>query len=266
MRGYVKNLRSATIHVGVNVSNTRPLLMVQPVFEDDSFIFIPIPSRGEGTSYRQLCGSMPEVCEVLKELGFSLNIEVHNDPEFEEFTFGEGPRKWMLAQLRPGDYIFFVVSMKKICVPSKADFSKHPEKYKQELKSVLKKNRGPNWFFGLIGQFKISEIYAGKNLIKRYGLHNNVHELNATVKDKLKTNAHIKRGDHFTGDYIIIKGGDESQIYQQALQISQGNTCLAELTEIFHKYALKKNGTKWFEAIFGDHGTNLLLNFIKLRI
>jgi len=260
-------VKSATIHVGVNVSNTRPLLMVLPVFEDNSFIFIPIPSKEKDrTSYRQLCTSMLEVCKTLQELDFHFSLDdinVHNDPEFENCTFGEGPRKWMLAQLHPGDYVFFVASMKKICVPSRNEFLNHPEKYKEELKGVLKKNRGRDWFFGLIGQFKIKEIYAGKKLIEKYHLSTEIYELNAVTAEKLKTNAHIQRGDHLTGDYIVIKGGNESKLYKKAIQISEGINCLREPDQIFHAYALKRNGAKWFEAIFNEQGTNRLLSHIK---
>jgi hypothetical protein len=207
-REYVKSLRSTTIHVGVNVSNTRPFLMVLPVFEDYSFVFIPIPSKGEGVTYRQLRDSLPGVCEVLEQLGFSVDIEVHNDPEFIDFTFGEGPRDWMLAKLRPGDYVFFVASMKKISVPSKTDFLKYPKKYGSELKGLLKRNRGPNWFYGMIAQIKISEIYAGKNVIKRYDLGDRFCELNDAVEDKLLTNAHVKRGGSpFWGLYYNKRRG-----------------------------------------------------------
>jgi hypothetical protein len=263
----MKNLRSITIHVGVNVSNTRPLLMVLPVFEDYSFIFIPIPGNGEGVTYMQLRDSLPGVCEVLEQLRFSVDNEVHNDPEFVGFTFGEGPRDWMLAKLHPGDYVFFVASMKKVPVPSKTDFLKHPKKYKPELKSLLKRNRGPNWFYGLIAQIKISEIYAGKNVIKRYDLGDQFCELNNAVEDKLLTNAHIKRGDHFSGDYVIIKGEEnESKVYEQALPISQGNICLTELQEIFYKHLLRRNRAKWFEVILDNYGTASLQNFTKRKL
>lgn len=257
-------MRSATIHVGVNVSNTPPLFMVQPVFQDYSFIFIPIPTKREDISYRQLRNSLPGACDVVEQLGFSLDEEVHNDPEFVGFTFGEGPRKWMLARLRPGDYVFFVSSMKKIPVPSKTDFLEHPKRYVQELRSILKENRGPNWFYGLIAQLKISEIYAGKNEIKRYNLGDRVFQLNATVEEKLRTNAHVKRGDHYSGNYIIVKGEErESKIYKQTLPISNGNRCLAELQDVFYRHVLVRNRRKWFDAIFDNRGTNSFLKCVN---
>jgi len=252
------------MHVGVNVSNTRPLLMVLPVFEDNSFIFVPIPVVGEGTVYRELHDSAPGVCDILEQLGYSIDTEVHNDPEFAEFTFGEGPRDWMLARLYPGDFVFFVASMKKIPVPSKADFLKSPKLYSEELKCLLKQNRGPNWFYGLIAQIRLSQIFAGKNEIRRYNLYDRCRELDITVEDTLRTNAHIKRGDHHTGEYIIIKGErNESKVYHQALPISHGNTPLTELQDIFYNHALKRNRAKWFEVILDEEGTNLLLNFIN---
>jgi hypothetical protein len=260
-------MRSATIHVGVNVSNTHPLLLVLPVFADGTFIFIPIPSNRDETTYAQLSNSLPGVCEILTQLGFDTSFKVHNDPEFVEFTFGEGPRNWMLAELCHGDYIFFLSSMKQVSIPSKMDFLKRPEKYKENIKNLLKQFRGHNWFYGLIAQIKISEIYAGKNEIRRYDLRDSVHELNAKSVDKVKTNAHVKRGDHLSGDYIIVKGDmKESKIYDQALPISQGNTCLTELENIFYEQALKRNRGKWFEAIFETRGTKSLLNFIDRNL
>ncbi|MFO8018985.1 MAG: hypothetical protein R6U96_10140 [Promethearchaeia archaeon] len=94
-------MKSAVIHVGVNVSNTEPILMVLPVFEDYSFIFVPIPSEGEGTRYFELRNTLSDACKVIEQAGFSGIIEVHNDPEFVGYTFGEGPRKDILAALRP---------------------------------------------------------------------------------------------------------------------------------------------------------------------
>jgi hypothetical protein len=118
----------------------------------------------------------------------------------------------------------------------------------------------------LIAQIKISEIYASANLIKRYGMDEFACELNAAVEENLRTNAHIKRGDHIFGRYVIIKGEkNESMVYERALPISQGNICLAELKEIFYKHILRRNGAKWFEALFGDDGTNSLLTFVESK-
>jgi hypothetical protein len=258
------------MHVGVNVSNTRPLLMVCPVFEDDSFIFVPMPNERPGakdkTTYREICVLVPGVCELLEQLGCSTNIKVHNDPEFQGFTFGEGPRKWMLAELCPGDFIFFLASMKMVHIPSKADFLKSPKIYFETLKCLLRQNRGSDWFYGLIAQIKVSEIFAGKNEIERYKLHGKCRELDSNSEIILATNAHIKRGDQRTGDYIVIKGDKgESKEYHRALPISQGNTPLKEIQDIFYKHKLKRNRAKWFEALLNEEGTSLLLNFINSR-
>lgn len=263
-------MKSAVMHVGVNISNTRPLFMVCPVFEDYSFIFIPMPnehvSAKDKTTYKELSDKVIGVCEILEQLGYSKDIRVHNDPEFDGFTFGEGPRKWMLARLSPGDLIFFVASMKKILIPSKTEFLKNPKAYSGELKYLLKHNRGSDWFYGLIAQIKISEIFAGKNEIMRYHLHGICKELDNSAEKILETNAHIKRGDQDTGEYIIIKGEkNESKVYHRALPISEGDTPLTELQNIFYNHALKRNGAKWFELILDEEGTNLLLKFITSR-
>lgn len=263
-------MKSVVIHVGVNVSNTSPLLMVCPVFSDGSFIFVPMPNERPGakdkTTYREICDLVPGVCEVLEQLGFSTNYKVHYDPEFQGFTFGEGRRKWMLARLCSGDFVFFLTSMKQVPIPSKSDFLKNPRMYSETLKCLLKRNRGPDWFYGLIAQIKVSGIFAGKNEIMRYNLYGKCYELDSKAENILSTNAHVKRGDQYTGDYIIIKGEkSESKEYPRAVPISQGNTPLKEVQDIFYKHASKRNGAKLFEAILDEEGTHLLLNFIKLQ-
>lgn len=87
----VRQMRSATIHVGVNITNTPPLQMVMPVFDDGSFIFIPFPSDGEGQGYQGIRSTVQGACEIVESMGFMAGLEVHNDPEFIGCTFGEGP-------------------------------------------------------------------------------------------------------------------------------------------------------------------------------
>ncbi|MEM1540829.1 MAG: hypothetical protein QXJ07_05555 [Candidatus Bathyarchaeia archaeon] len=100
----------------------------------------------------------------------------------------------------------------------------------------------------------------------RYNLYGKCYELDSKAENILSTNAHVKRGDQYTGDYIIIKGEkSESKEYPRAVPISQGNTPLKEVQDIFYKHASKRNGAKWFEAILDEEGTHLLLNFIKLQ-
>jgi hypothetical protein len=203
-----------------------------------------------------------EPLTVLKSLGFPGTIHVHNDPEFMGRTFGEGPRDWMLAKLHLGDYVFFVASMKKVQVPSKQHFIENPDDYKDQVSCVLKKRRGQDWFYGLFAQIRIREMYAGRKAIGRYGLGHEVRELDGSTSYKVSTNAHIISRDHPPQNCIIVIGeGNQSGLYNQAIQISHGNNCLPEFRDIFYRDAVVRHGAKWFEAVFDDAGTSSLLRF-----
>jgi hypothetical protein len=81
------------INVGVN---TRHGALKSPLFEDGSFEFIPIPEDKEC----KYCELLPRYCELKPYSNHNLleiipkkyhNLRVHNDPEFDTFTYGDYP-------------------------------------------------------------------------------------------------------------------------------------------------------------------------------
>ena len=247
-------MRSAIIHVGVNVSNTHPILMVLPVFKDGSFIFIPIPSDGENMTYSQLRNSLPGACEVIEQLGFPIEGGVHNDPEFIDWTYGEGPRKWMLDELERGDYVFFMGSMKEVSIPSKPEYLHNPRQYQDAISQCLKENRGSNWFYGIFAHFKVSHKYSTG--------------IDMCDEDLFKTNAHVIRGDLEDGGLLTLIKGELSQslLYKKVIPLSRGNYCLEQFRDILYRHYIKRNihkPNKWFEAILDEEGTTSLLRLTE---
>ena len=108
---------------------------VSPIFDDRSFVFLPIPNARTGgiqiddsstrlRTYSELrTNSDLLLTDYLPSDGLELNGEfienlknlpVHNDPEFEGMTYGEKKEKLngrmysILKDFKKGDFIFFM--------------------------------------------------------------------------------------------------------------------------------------------------------------
>ena len=105
------------INVGVNASHSAQ----SPIFPDGRFEFLPIPEEREWWSpplptYAKLdCFNQPGEPLTRYTTDRHRGIHVHNDPEFETFTYGdncaESPRAAALAQVEQGDYLLFLARL-----------------------------------------------------------------------------------------------------------------------------------------------------------
>lgn len=105
-------MRACLVNVGVNRGHGA---LRSPIFKSGEFEFVPIP---EDLSFRN-CTQIPEYKDMqsFAKTPFSefipkhmLGCKVHNDPEFEIFTYGDYPdqkNRIQLSKVRPGDYIVF---------------------------------------------------------------------------------------------------------------------------------------------------------------
>lgn len=102
------------VNVGVNASHP----VRSPIFPDGTFEFMPIPEERHLwapplPTYAKLeCFNEPGESLALYTGDNHRGIRVHNDPEFETFTYGDNcadsPRAAALANADAGDYLLFL--------------------------------------------------------------------------------------------------------------------------------------------------------------
>jgi len=166
-----------------------------PLFSDGGFEFIPIdeerwPERRtygntRGRSGRAFIEYFPPAKRIQME-----NVRLHNDPEFENFTYGDPTQpKRGLRRLRPGDLLVFYAGLEgwRDCV-------KRPGLY-------------------LIGYFEVQ--YAGfyPALVEELGAQQ--------VRRLFRNNPHVRfgrAGDH--DKLVLVKGNQESRLLRKAVRLS----------------------------------------------
>ena len=110
-------MRIFLANVGANAGHR----FAGPVFEDGRFEFLPIPETPDLASpsavrYRDLRSFYDPTRDLLPYIPRRLwDVACHNDPEFVTFTYGDNcdtsPRASALRQMRPGDFLFFLVRL-----------------------------------------------------------------------------------------------------------------------------------------------------------
>ncbi len=107
-------VKGCIVNVGVNASHGS---IRSPLFPNGRFILLPIPERKGFEN----CPEILTYSDILKDTGSlrkrilpsrHFNTKVHNDPEFETYTYGDYPgsvpKASKLKRLGTGDYIFFL--------------------------------------------------------------------------------------------------------------------------------------------------------------
>lgn len=160
-----------------------------PIFHDGKFIFIPISSDEDGKTYGQL-----ELGEYLPKT--YLNKHVHNDPEFDTFTYGHAIRGFgdceALCWLEPGDYLFFLATLS------------YYKRGKPKAKWI-----NPDWGAYFVAYFRIQVVLTAAQF-----KHANPH-----VQCLFRKNAHTTEGE-FDVDWAI-KGDARSAKLNIAVPLSK---------------------------------------------
>jgi hypothetical protein len=187
------------INVGVNASHGK---LQSPIFDDDTFEFVPIPEKTKSKHYHNYvsCPLLPRYKDLLSFTGNSLltyipkscwNWRVHNDPEFNTFTYGDyptlSPRAANLKKIGIKDYLFFLARLTRW---KNGSFTKEAGFY-------------------LIGFFEIEDML--KEVTKRPS--------NATLK-KFNNNPHVRRGlsnPKFWDRFWVFKGSHNSTRFKYAI-------------------------------------------------
>lgn len=181
-------------NVGVNKSkNSRGLM--SPIFGNSTFEFIPIPLCYP-SFYRDLkCFNSDDSLTKYFPKGkeYLADYRVHDDPEFETYTYGDlpkNPRGSNLQNIQEGDFLFFIANLTRY-----------------ENKKYFKKD----FSFYFIGFFEIEKIIKNKIDI----------ELNS---ERIKNNAHYKRyieDNEKEINFFIIASSKNSRRFKKAFEVTK---------------------------------------------
>jgi hypothetical protein len=199
------------INVGVNASHDT---LRSPLFDDRSFEFIPIPEKSKSRHKCPDCELLPRYLDLKPFGNHNLleiipkryhNLRVHNDPEFDTFTYGDyptlSPRAANLKNIKIGDYLFFLARLVRW----------RNGRFTDEAG------------FYFIGFFEIKDIL--KNVTSE------------PSKDQLRifgNNAHIRRGlysSEFWDGFWVFRGSKNSKRFKYAIPFTKefANTILDDL-------------------------------------
>lgn len=206
------------INVGVNASHGK---LQSPIFDDGTFEFIQIPERTKSKHYQNYasCPLLPRYRDLPSFTGNHLlsyiprsfwNWRVHNDPEFEKFTYGDyptlSPRAANLKKIRVGDYLYFLARLTRW---KKEGFSEEVGFY-------------------LIGFFEIEDIL--KEVTKKPP---------KSMLEKFGSNPHVRRGlanPKLWDRFWVLKGSSNSIRFKQAIPFNK---------EFADKVMKSSKGEKW---------------------
>lgn len=196
-------VRIFVINVGVNASHGR---LRSPIFEDGTFEFIPIPERTKSKHYHNCenCSLLPRYENLPSFTGNDLsryipesfwNWRVHNDPEFNTFTYGDyptlTPRASNLQKINLKDHLFFLARLTQW---KDGSFTEEPGFY-------------------LIGFFEV------ENILKEVTRKPPDSEL-----EKFSSNPHIRRGltnRRFWDRFWVFKGSENSRRFRRAVPVTR---------------------------------------------
>ena len=193
------------INAGANTSHRHQ----SPLYDDGTFEFVPIPSDcDDGLTYanlRQFNSPNTPLFNQFANPAVSPSENVHDDPEFATFTYGDNLRKGGLRQLQEGDFLFFLARL----VP-------YADQYDNK-----------NGIFALIGYIEIAEC-----------LDNSDDPM--LTSPAFNRNAHVRRWVNIPAsfaDYAVFKGSTNSRRFHTAVPFDR------EFVE--HVPILKKDGAAW---------------------
>ena len=214
------------MHIGCNRSDG----MLAPIFGDGSFKYVPIreycPSNDSWT-YAQL-GAKDWVPEDWKY--------AHYDPEFLTFTWGDYAkiRTHWARKLRPGDYYFFISSLRY-----------HQTEARREP------HIDPEWGYYLIGLFEAQEAPVELS-----------YPIPSNLKSRFKNNAHVRRVPKSDEKFLIFSGTARSCLLKRAVPLSR-RQYPNELAKRALPWASASN-PRWWQGIVSEEGASILLNEVTV--
>jgi len=197
--------------IAINVAaNTNLPGFRGPIYPDGRFVYIPIPEREPTT---QPVPTYGDLLNQLDPLPFAVDDEIaqlpaHLDPEFAEYptcsryTYGDehGVKAGPLAELEPGDSLYFYATLSRHEPPSSVDTGPMVDWV------------APDWGAYIIGEFRVDQVYDAAAC----------ESLTAFESHGLATNAHCKR-DPFDARVLVV-GTDDSQLFDHAVPLSRADS------------------------------------------
>jgi len=185
------------INVGVNASHGS---LRSPIFGDGTFEFLPIPESRDSKRGCPECGLLPRYLDLFRDkLRYlprkSYSLRVHNDPEFETFTYGDYPtripRASNLRYIRKGDYLFFLARMVE----------------------------WQNWSFSGAAGFYLVGFLDIENVVKEI-----TGKPPPRIYHEIRNNAHMKRAEWdpvWYDRFWIFKGSKRSKRFRRAVPFTR---------------------------------------------
>jgi hypothetical protein len=113
-------MRLYVVNVGVNIADAARHGMRSPIFPDRTFEFVPIKEASKFAT----CPAVPRYCDLPTHTRRAESLaayvdekvsryRVHNDPEFETFTYGDvmTSRAANLKHVKDGDHLWFLARL-----------------------------------------------------------------------------------------------------------------------------------------------------------
>jgi hypothetical protein len=193
--------------IAINVAaNTNLPGFRGPIYPDGSFVYIPIPER------KSVSNPVPTYVDLLDKLDplpFAVEddvgqLPVHLDPEFagypgcSRYTYGDehGVKAGPLAELEPGDSLYFYATLSRHEPPSTLDTGPPVDWV------------APDWGGYLIGEFRVDRVFDSETC----------RNLSEADRRRVASNAHCKR-DPFDAKVLVV-GGSGSKLFDRAVPLS----------------------------------------------
>jgi hypothetical protein len=153
-------MKGLLLHVAADTTN---LGVVGPIFEDQSFEYIPINNvyGEEKRTYRDFMASNQRYGRTLADFLPTdvASLPVHYDPDFDNYLYGQpldkDPRSRVLRNLEHGDVLFFVASL--------APYDSYVYARRDELLRSYQVGRRNKYVIGFFTVDGVAEVEAFKS-------------------------------------------------------------------------------------------------------
>jgi hypothetical protein len=165
----------------------------------------------------------------------------HYDPEFETFSWGDYPNKrtYYARQLQPGDYYFFISSLRHISTDGKRE-----------------SDIDPLWAYFITGFFLVARPPEELS-----------YPISLADRSRFKNNAHVRRSESADlGPFLIFTGTQEkSRLLKRAIPISNKKVPNS-LAKNAMPWLIEANNPdwqgRWWEGLLPEEGARVLFHAI----
>ena len=200
----------------INVGSNTKHIFCSPVFPDRTFEFIPIPEDREvqylhGSKYKDLRSYYNPTDDLSLYIPDNFqDTTMHNDPEFDTFTYGDNcdvnPRASALRQVSRGDFLLFISRLQKWNEASATN----------------------NFGFYFIGYMHVDQI-----------VNSVINTMDSSLMKRFSVNAHVRSAmsdKNMWNGFWLFSGSSWSRRFLKAVPVTR---------EFSDKVFRQSNGQKW---------------------